>query len=799
MKVQRFAQCVMTVVFATAIATMGCESSSDGGGTGGGGTGGGGTGGGGAGGEAGTGGTGGTGGVIGGVVDLNDPADRALFYMMGEPLVLEITNVTVSSPPVIEFTASTEGGATVLGVGTGTDPDDPRAQGSVRGMFDKLIPAADGARSRWVSYINDDVAPPLHATREEGEVVDNGDGSYTFTYVTDPMNVTDPVAVEWEPDLTHRASMEIRFSDRNLNPDNPHFDFVPAGGDVTDTKNIADTALCNDCHQRLAAHGNGRFTVENCVTCHNSSTAGEEEPAVGAVAGALTNVDMAHMVHGIHSTALTMFEEVTYPRSIVDCASCHAESDDTPDGDRWTESVDALSCGGCHMDGLEVVEVDADTWLATYAYNHGEPLGSRPDNTCLSCHNADVAGNVEDQHQNLTAAATEQFQYNILGVTNTNEGENPVITFSITNPTDNDAAYDLSEANGPWDTAAWGGATRLAVTVGWSTDAYTNLDSGSDVPGFRPGSPAQTVSIDPLSDLEAADNGNLTYTVTSPVAVPAGLTGDSLAVTIEGHPFLDLNGNDTVEDEPSWRNEEIPATNAVAYCEIRDRATGAGGAGGAPSQEDCIDEEGAGDGTPRNQVVDLMLCNNCHGKLSLHGNNRTDNIDGCVTCHNGNATDIRARQEAEPAAEGEEPIDFRRMVHQIHAANTLLYGFGGSVHDYSEVTYPGELSNCNACHLEGTIYPTRDDEDFRLATTTDSGDDLGDPEDDLNITANTSACGACHTSSFAEAHMEDPGGGDFSVMQLNDGTLVGGAVETCTTCHGEGAIADVAEAHGLAP
>ena len=537
----------------------------------------------------------------------------------------------------------------------------------------------------------------------------------------------------------------------------------------------------------------------------------------------MTNVDLSHLVHGIHSTALNEFAEVTYPRFIVDCASCHAASEATPDGDRWKESADVLSCGGCHIGGVEVTAVDANTWLATYQYQHdpaGNGPGAQADGSCLTCHNAAIAGNVEDQHQNLTAAATAQFQYNILSVANTNEGEFPEITFSITDPTNNDTPYDLSAAMGPWDTATWGGATRLAVTIAWPSDAYSNVGSGSEQtsatpplsPSNRPGSPAQPVSINPLSDLPAADNTDGTYTVTSEVAVPAGLTGDSIAVTIEGHPLLDLNGNGVADEDPPWRNEEIPATTAVAYFKI-----------GLDPDDDP---------TSRYQVVDINLCNNCHGKLSFHGNNRTDNIDGCVTCHNGNATDIRARQEAIEGTFGnmfmmgdksEEAIDFKRMIHQIHAGNTVLYGFGGSRHDYAEVTFPGRLANCTGCHLEGTYYPTRDDVDFRLATTfvsdnfgnADNPDDvvpttgrtadrattLADPEDDLNITSNTSACGSCHASAFAESHMI-VNGGNFSAQQTNDGAISFPAgeqtfVETCTTCHAPGNDGDVARAHGL--
>jgi hypothetical protein len=48
--------------------------------------------------------------------------------------------------------------------------------------------------------------------------------------------------------------------------------------------------------------------------------------------------------------------------------------------------------------------------------------------------------------------------------------------------------------------------------------------------------------------------------------------------------------------------------------------------------------------------------------------------------------------------------------------------------------------------------------------------------------------------------MVDVGGGNFSVEQLNDGSLVGtDKVETCTTCHAQGNDGDVATAHGLAP
>ena len=747
------------------------------------------------------------------VADVSNDLALELLVEMGEPLVAVITDVTVSSPPVVSFTVTTQNGTPVVGI----DPPD------IRGTFSKLIAADDtaGLRSHWVSYINsqetNDLIPPdddppaipnppgtRQATRETGTVVDNGDGTYVFTYTTDPTTSTDPA---WEPDLTHRSGLEIRIDDA-INPDNPTWDFVPDGSTVSDTKNIADTNLCNSCHQRLALHGDGRFTVEYCVTCHNDQTRDQ---------GFGENLDMAHMVHAIHAAELREaqeqtegefafkvlgrsvddYSEVSYPRPLVDCAACHTASDDTPDGDDWQTSVESLPCGGCHVAGLTVGTPDATTGLSVYSYTHnpeggGSFAGEQQDGACATqCHSSGIA----DKHVNLLAEAAQQFQYNILSVTDTDQGDTPSITFSITDPTqDPPTAYDLSEIDGPWDTAKWGGSTRLAVVIAWSTDDYTNRESGSEEtnplppgsPANRPGSPAQVVSIDPLSDLAGADNGDGTYTVTSDIEVPVLLTGDSLTVGIEGHPAVDLNGDD--------EGEEIPVKGATAFFTI------------GPDPDD--------DPTARRQVVDIDKCNNCHGSLSLHGSNRTDNIDLCVTCHNSNATDIRARQEAiegtfgnpppPPGAKHEESIDFKAMIHAIHngeETGLIVYGFGGSVHDYSHVTFPGQINNCMGCHLEGTFYPT---DDFRWATTTLSDPTettgrtparaaaLADQEDDVNTTPNAAACYSCHASNVS--HVVN-NGGSFIATQTDDGLLDPLVFEDCTTCHSEGRVGDVGEVH----
>lgn len=830
----RFGRLLVMMIAVAGLVLVGCGDGDGSGGSGGdGGSGGGGSGGTGPGGSGGSGGMGGGGtGGQGGVLDLSDPETLTALVDEGLPLVAEITGVTVSSPPVMEFRVATQSGTAVRGV----------PASSVTATFSKLEPPVivnQGTpeervqeTSRWQSYINvlaqpggtDMPALPqaLQASRdpgavenEDGEetsnVTDNGDGTYVFNYTTDVTDVTTPVPISWEPTYTARAGIEIRLSGAGaLNPDNPSYDFVPDGSPVSVEKNIAATATCNDCHQRLSLHGGGRFTEDYCVTCHNDGT---RDPDGGE------SVSMAYMAHSIHASAardaqgapyvvvgfrgtIHDYSEVTYPQDVRECTNCHQGSAETPEGDDWAQTVNSLACGGCHVDNEVVALVvdppDETTGLSTYRMEHKLIGQTFNDGACRNCHNNDTFNPPIDtalRHVISEIVVATDFQYNIIDATDTDAGEFPAVTFSVTNPNDDDAPYDLAEPDGPFDTSEWGGDARLAVMLAWPTSDYTNIDTGSAVAGFRPGSPAQNVSMDPLSACvppsgSCTDNGDGTYTITSPVAVPEALAGSSLAVAMEGHPFAVVNATTDAR-------AQIPVTGAVSYFEI---------------------SEAGGPGEPRIVGASIEKCADCHGSLlSLHGNNRTNNLELCVTCHNANATDIRARSGdfGSPIIPGEQSIDFKTMIHGIHAANVVIYGFGGTEHDYSEVTYPGAINNCAACHVGDSYYPTNPDTQPRFATTfiSDNFDNADFPDevvsteprtpereetlanqvDDLNRTANASACLQCHTTATAESHTVIPGGAKLSVKQANDGTLLPtpgdpnpGAVETCTLCHGAG-------------
>jgi OmcA/MtrC family decaheme c-type cytochrome len=217
------------------------------------------------------------------------------------------------------------------------------------------------------------------------------------------------------------------------------------------------------------------------------------------------------------------------------------------------------------------------------------------------------------------------------------------------------------------------------------------------------------------------------------IDVPGGAFGTA-TVDLEGHPAGDVNGDGSFDDR-------IPARSQFAHVNIEQRAVF----------------------EARRDVVDIAKCNTCHDAagagISLHGANRVSEAQVCVLCHNNNATDV-ARRPADPSTtpdgKAEESIDFKRMIHQIHTGQDLengivIYGFGGSVHDFSSVDFIGNSNNCETCHLPGT-YST----EAAAATSPssiDTGADLMDPSDDLNISPVASVCSSCHDNAAARDHM----------------------------------------------
>lgn len=634
-----------------------------------------------------------------------------------------------------------------------------------------LHPGRNGGSSQWQSYIvRDDggVADAQAGTEAAGlgQLDDLGGGEYRYRFANAlPAYSAGP---SFDETLVHRVGLEIRLRNPDLIPANDAtIDFVPAGGAAMQSRAIITNQSCNQCHDKLAQHGQARKDVRYCVQCHNPFS-------IDGNTG--NSVDMTIMTHKIHhgsqltngyqivgfNDRLFDYSTVQFSQDTRRCTACHnASLADAPQAENWYRVANRTACGSCHDD------ID---WLSPFS-GHPGGLVFADDSQCIDCHGPDSTVNggalrTEVVHRIDAQLASKRFAFNVLELTDTAPGQQPLIRFSITDPSDNDRAYDL--AADPAFTACVDGTSRIAVLLGWQTSDYTNTMSGQ--------SPAQPVSINPLIAAgcggNAVDAGNGSYVVQSPIAVPNGIDG-SLIAAVEGHPWVDLDG-----DGLTSRDERIAVVSGFAYAST-----------------------GGGDAMPRRQIAAIEKCNACHGRLALHGNNRTDSLEVCAVCHNPNATDISQRTAQCTTTLGNEDvsIDMKTMIHALHAADFSgeaysVCGFGGRPISF-DFAYPGRLSNCAGCHDGATYYPV-DGADI-LATTSSVGTDAVSPTDDRVLSVNTAICASCHTDPLAQEHMRQ-NGGDFAATKDADSRLISAGVETCLLCHGKGRSADVGVVHQVA-
>jgi OmcA/MtrC family decaheme c-type cytochrome len=767
-------------------------------------------------------------------------------------LNMNITGATVKSAPVVNFSVTDQDG----------NPYPFLADTDLRFNIAKLMPGQLGSSSTWQNYIVRASGGTMQGSQERvrsgypfGTLVNHNDGTYTYTFATDitapnfastcPAPCTDvdgnPLDISYQPSLTHRIG--IQMGNSSLPLVNQTIDFVPAGGNPTLERNIVKTETCNQCHNQLRLHGT-RIETKLCVTCHNPGS-WTDDPVN-------ETVDFKVMIHKIHmgeslpsveaggtyAIGRHDYSSVVFPADVrsaagknnanggtinrVACSKCHDPNDaDTPQAVAY-QTPKRAACGACHDD------VDFTTGA-----NH-DGGAQATDENCLQCHNPTTGGSLPGSVMRSHTIwdreyAQDCYQYDIISVTpdpvNPVPAGSPVtVTFKVTNPNPSkvlgpdqrlgdptcsaNATYNIL-ADPPFGETA-SGSSRLSIDVAWPTNdpmvAWTNRDfdnADADPIGaaFVPALPVQVNALDPAN---VTDNGDGTFSVTATVPGTATGTGEA---AIEGHPA-------EINPSTGTRNVRVPVKGALKYFGITDAAGG----------------------VPRRQVVAIENCNNCHTWLSLHGSNRTEEPQLCVVCHNPNDTDVDRRIDSATGlpktntldGKKERSIDFKRMIHGIHAGAVedyngdpehgfrekgyVVYGYSGNPTDFSDVRFPGLLQNCENCHVNdsytledrsgsGGANWTQPTQDGILATSIDTSPNFTDLADfeaklldqsnDLNISPTAAVCSACHDEGAAQSHMEATGAALFADTQA----MIDATYEACEVCHGPGKDWDVEDVH----
>lgn len=653
--------------------------------------------------------------------------------------------------------------------------------------------------SQWQSYIYVTASPAVitapalpvvgttsqpQATVEAGSAgtfVDNGDGTYQYTFAKD---ISKDPAVSYDPTLTHRIAFEIR----GLAPANsPVYTVQPSTGATTNiaSNDIVDDKTCTACHGQLAFHGGARTEVHYCVMCHNPSSV---DPSSG------NTLDFKVMFHKIHMgadlpsvvagghyyifgfrNAISDYTTVAYPQTDASnnnaavsgtgqrfCTTCHNVNDtQAPQAGNFSTIPSAEACGACH-----------DNVNFTTGQGHSAANLAVSDSDCVTCHGPSSNINngalqVVAAHTSPVDTAAAKFIYTVVNALNTAPGQTPVVTIKVTDPTNANAAYNIQQAGGPFQLTG----SALHVDFAWNTVDFNNIGTNSAATATS-GTPNQPVSINFLAG--ATNNGDGTFTATAAIPVPLTAIGTG-EMLMEGRavvPLANISGSGTT-------NVELGVPGANLLFPITDTTPQA-----------------------RRQIVDIAKCDTCHRVLTEHGQNRTQDIELCSSCHNPNATDIGLRTAASGVCAPGTPdnsIDFKYFIHEIHASGAnsnpiTICAFGSNPTTFN-VGYPGVLNNCLACHNTGTYYPV--DPAVVQGTTVHAGADRTTLTDDVVISPNTAVCSSCHIDTASKQHMVQ-NGGNFTASKTASGALVSASFETCSVCHGSGAVEDVAVVHSLA-
>lgn len=374
----------------------------------------------------------------------------------------QISSVDLSKgTPVVKFKVADQSGAPVVGFAKFTmkSANDTYAKYPVtQFVLAKLMAPSKGAPSRWVNYQVTTVpsvsAPTVTAstpsTDNQGTLVDNGDGSYVYTFfrditksksivagltLTPPKVAADLDDLTYDPSLTHRLAIIVGGAARGTGtaathdqntPDgsdgaptvamkkglNLFYDFIPATGKTvaaTDTqREVVSVAACFECHSRFEFHAGARQDTKLCVTCHTdqrkfgtveaTTTAtgysGTTSRINGFAVGNIPNfLHKLHMGEELSKTGYNyggiLFNEVAYPQDHRNCVKCHDGSANAVNKTAQGDNwknVPNRMACGACHDGINFATGQGTT-LSGETYGHVG--GAKPDDSlCTVCHDA---------------------------------------------------------------------------------------------------------------------------------------------------------------------------------------------------------------------------------------------------------------------------------------------------------------------------------------------------------------------------------------------------------------------------
>jgi OmcA/MtrC family decaheme c-type cytochrome len=269
---------------------------------------------------------------------------------------------------------------------------------------------------------------------------------------------------------------------------------------------------------------------------------------------------------------------------------------------------------------------------------------------------------------------------------------------------------------------------------------------------------------------------------TQPTPSPGPVTQASYQPPAGAYPVGDLKD----VGGGSWELT-LPATNQTGFDRTKTHTIASwtvrsNGTADADVAATSLDFVPAGGSPTSFQTVTDARCSQCHGFVQAHGSRRT--VPLCITCHNPSTTDPETART----------VDFKVMIHKIHAGSTLpsvlqgkgyyIVGYKQGVSDFSDVVFPYHnhgVAHCTVCH-EG-----------------------GAQSSNWSMIPTQNVCTSCHDNvQFVSGAGLDPCPiGTAAAGAFKDCLHAGGPINVpdsrdpnfCLGCHGPGTIAAIDKFH----
>ncbi len=581
------------------------------------------------------------------------------------------------------------------------------------------------------------------------------------------------------------------------------FDFAAIGSSTIVHREVVIQENCAKCHDQLQLHGGNRFSVTGCVLCHvnGAEDLASDDPAAQTPDVTIQFANLIHRLHRgselptVQATANSAdpfryqvigfqgsvhdYSDVKFPvmpggtgfnEQVRNCGACH---DGAAQGDEAYTNPRRATCGGCHDDidwdaGTLLDDSNADvaaglltrdqlddpTFRVFFAGNNLAHTFS--DGECQGCHTSS-SPSLDPRQVHLPPLANPANTLGLKVVVNSisgntgagffQAGDVPVVEFQVLDR--DDQPVDMADI------------ASVNLVVSGPVDNYQRILPASGT----------TLSLKGQGGVPSSGNGPFAYTSAEPIP--------------ETYP-PPFNDSADIEFASGWgelSGQVLVPGSYTAYV-YATRTFDSGGVTYREPSEPGLGQFRIGSGGTAAAYaapVSDTTCNACHGALAFHGNNRKG-VAGCVTCHTAGAEDRPnpvAGQTQDPAPD---LIDWKVMIHKIHAARELsvvqsggvydLIGFAagqpadtGNVNDFSTgylPTMPSGPAACTACHAT---------------------ESWTQPPERQNASIWMVVCTSCHDSASTALHVE-----------LNS---AGVGQESCSTCHGPGAAFSVEQVHKL--